>query len=218
MDLSMRRIVQAQMDDKWSAAMVQHIQTGGIWMPQDEKLAYSCARYAPHFVVQAGVLMRVKFKLGTAGAHAVGSLPPVLQAYIPDDGQLREQLVDAVHRETGHAGIMRTYQALHDRCMWIGMFSMVQKQVQHCVPCQMHAPKAVAAPIQGHITAQAPAEVVTMDLIHMANANGMNYILTVMDVFSKYAFCVALSEATAAAVTEALVHHVVPHGVGRPPY
>ena len=57
-----------------------------------------------------------------------------------------------------------------------------------------------------------------MDLIHMANANGMNYILTVMDVFSKYAFCVALSEATAVAVTEALVHHVVPHGLGRPPY
>ena len=108
-DLSMRRIIQAQMNDKWSTAMVQHIQTGGIWMLKDEELAYSCARYAPHFVVQAGVLMRVKFKLGTAGAHAVGSLPPVLQAYIPDDGQLREQLVDAVHRETGHAGVMRTY-------------------------------------------------------------------------------------------------------------
>jgi hypothetical protein len=77
LDLNMRRIPQAQMDDKWPAAMVRHIQTGGVCMPQDEKLAYSCARYAPHFVVQIGVLMRVKFKFGTAGAHAVGSLPPV---------------------------------------------------------------------------------------------------------------------------------------------
>ena len=82
----------------------------------------------------------------------------------------------------------------------------------------MHAPKVAAAPIQGHITAHAPGEVVTMDLIHMANANGMNYILTVINVFSKYAFCVSLSEAAAAAVTTALVHHVVPHGMGRPTY
>ena len=77
LNLNMRRITQAQMDDKWPAAMVRHTQTGGVWMSQDEKLAYSCARYAPHFVVQIGVLMRVKFKFGTAGAYAVGSLPPV---------------------------------------------------------------------------------------------------------------------------------------------
>ena len=30
--------------------------------------------------------------------------------------------------------------------------------------------------------------------------------------------CVALIEPTATAITEALVYHVVPHGVGRPPY
>ena len=82
----------------------------------------------------------------------------------------------------------------------------------------MHAPKAAAAPIQGHVTVQVPGEVVTMDLIHMANANGMNHVLTVMAVFSKYSFCISLSEATTTTVTEALVHHVVPHGMVRSPF
>ena len=217
-DISMRRIIEAQMNDKWSTALIKHIQTQAVWEPEDDAMAKQCRLYAPHFVVQSGVLMRVKFKYGTSGVHKEGSLPPVLQVYIPDDGQLRQQLVEAVHKETGHAGILRTYQALHDRCMWIGMFTQVMKTVQHCVPCQMHAPKAPAAPIQGHITAQKPGEVITMDLIEIASANGYKYILTAMDVFSKYAFAVPLTEATAVAVTEAVVHHIAPHGVGRPPY
>ena len=217
-DISLRRIIEEQMQDKWSNAMIRHIQTQGVWTLDDEALSQQCIRNAPHFVVQAGVLMRVKFKFGSPGTHKQGQLPPTLQVYIPEGGGLRQQLVDWVHKQTGHAGVMRTYQALHDKFMWHGMFSQTMKTVGHCVLCQMHAPKPVAAPIQGHVTAHAPGEVVTMDLIHMPLANGMNYLLTVMDVFSKYAFTVPLTEATAVAVTAAVVHHVTPHGVGRPPY
>ena len=57
-----------------------------------------------------------------------------------------------------------------------------------------------------------------MDLIEIANANGYKYILIAMEVFSKYAFAVPLTAATAVAVTEAVVHHITPHGVGRPLY
>ena len=69
---------------------------------------------APHFVVHAGVLMRVKFKFGSTGAHSQGQLPPMatLQLYVPEGGKLRQQLVDAMHKQTGHAGVVRTYQAL----------------------------------------------------------------------------------------------------------
>ena len=98
------------------------------------------------------------------------------------------------------------------------MFAQTGNTVGHCALCQIHAPEPVAAPIQGHVTAQAPGEVVTMDLIHIPLANGVNYFLTVMDVFFKYAFTVPLVSATTVAVTEAVVHHVTPHGVGRPPY
>ena len=217
-DLSLRRIIGAQMQDKWSNAMIRHIQTQGVWVPEDEALSQQCIRNAPHFIVQAGILMRVKFKFGSTGAHTRGQPPPTLQMYVPEGGKLRQQLVEAVHKQSGHAGMMRTYQALHDKFMWNGMFAQTCDTVGHCDLCQMHAPKPIAAPIQGHVTAQAPGEVVTMDLIHMPLANGMNYLLTVMDVFSKYAFTVPLASATAVAVTEAVVHQVTPHGVGRPPY
>ena len=154
--------------------MCKRIENQGVWNHEDQDMAASCIRYAPHFVVRAGVLMRVKFKLGTSGAHRTGKLPPSLQVYIPDEGGLRRDLIEAVHIETGHGGVMRTYQALNDRCMWIGMFAQTQKLVGECVKCRMHAPKAPAAPIQGHVSAQAPGEVVTMDLVHMPMANGMD--------------------------------------------
>ena len=38
-DLSMRRIIETQMHDKWSNAMIRLIQTQGVWVPEDEALS-----------------------------------------------------------------------------------------------------------------------------------------------------------------------------------
>jgi hypothetical protein len=206
------------MKDEFSCNVIRHIQTGGVWLTRQKEQEDQCIRYATQFVVQQGVLSRVKFKKGTKHLHNGAPLEPLVQWYIPDVDNLREELVAAIHKEMGHPGIMRTYQALHDRCFWVGMFAATMKQVSTCVTCQLHAPKAPAAPIQGHVSANAPAEVITMDLVHMPEANGMKYSLNVMDIFSKYGFSVPLAEATAASVTEALVNDVLLHGMGRPKY
>jgi hypothetical protein len=131
---------------------------------------------------------------------------------------MKSDIIKAVHKELGHTGIMRTYQAIHDRFFWKGMFADVYKEVTHCTTCQYHAPKAARAAIAGHIVAARPAEMVTMDIVHMPNVNGYKYMLTVVDVFSKYGAAVPLTDITSTAVITALAQDVLVHGYGRPKY
>ena len=50
------------------------------------------------------------------------------------------------------------------------------------------------------MTATRPAEMLTMDIVHMPEASGYKYLLTVVDVFTKYGAAVPLTEITATAV------------------
>ena len=82
------------------------------------------------------------------------------------------------------------------------------KHVTHCTTCQYHSPKAPRAEIAGNVKATRPTEMLTMDIVHMPEVDAYKYLLTVVDVFTKYGAAVALSEITATAVTTALVQEV----------
>lgn len=98
------------------------------------------------------------------------------------------------------------------------MFANTLKHVVNCTTCQYHAPKAPKAAIAGHITASRPAEMITMDIVHMPEVNGYKYLLTVIDVFTKYGAAVPLTDITSTTVLTALVQEVLCHGYGRPKY
>ena len=59
---------------------------------------------------------------------------------------------------------------------------------------------------------------ITMDMVHMLNADGYEYLLNVVDVYSKYGMSIPLKKATSQSVVEALRDHVLVHGFGRPKY
>ena len=164
---------------------------------------------------------RGKFAEGK-GVDREVALAPLFRIYVPDQDGLREQLTQVVHRELGHAGRYRTYQGLQSKFVWPGMCSATHAHANHCTCtlCQLHAPKAPAAPIQGHDIVQADecAQVVTADIVHMPDANGNTYMLTVMDtcIFSRYGDAVPLTAITALEVTIALRDVVLPNGWGRP--
>ena len=55
--------------------------------------------------------------------------------------------------------------------------------VKHCANCQFHAAKAPAAPIQVHLTADYPGQVVAMGVLHLAkDTDCSGYMLIVIDV------------------------------------
>ena len=131
---------------------------------------------------------------------------------------MHKDIVKAVHKRLGHPGILRTYQAVQDRFFWKAMFAQTYKQVVNCTTCQYHAPKAPRAPVAGHVVAARPAVMITMDIVHVPNVNRYKYLLTVVDVFTRYGAAVPLTEITAASILEALEQNVLEHGYGRPKY
>ena len=98
------------------------------------------------------------------------------------------------------------------------MCAEIIHEVQRCTVCQFHSPKARKAPIQGHVEAKAPAEMMTMDMVHMLQVDGYEYLLNVVDVYSKYGISIPLKKATSKSVIEALRDQVLVHGFGRPKY
>ena len=140
-----------------------------------------------------------------------------LRMWIPNDNELKQQIVEAVHAELAHPGIKRTYSAIGDRFYWPGMFRDTLDHCNNCLNCQFHAPKPAKAPIQGHVQADSPGEMAAMDILHMSESDGYKYLLTVVDVYSRYGIAVPLKDISARTVSEAVRDHISPCGFGRPP-
>ena len=134
-----------------------------------------------------------------------------MQMYIPKNSEVKTAIIRAVHKELAHPGITRTYHAINDKFFWKGMCTDIIHEVQRCTVCRFHSLKARKAHIQGHIEAKAPAEMITMDMVHMLNADGCEYLLNVVDVYSKYGISIPLKKTTSKSVVEALRDHVLVH-------
>jgi hypothetical protein len=214
--VSWEAIVKDQLSDKFSMNMYRHLRTNGEWLPDDKEEAKQCAAWSPTMTMHKGVLCRIKIRRNKHGAYS--TLHPTMQMYIPKNSEVKTAIIRAVHKELAHPGITRTYQAINDKFFWKGMCTDIIHEVQRCTVCQFHSPKARKAPIQGHVEAKAPAEMITMDMVHMLNADGYEYLLNVVDVYSKYGMSIPLKKATSQSVVEALRDHVLVHGFGRPKY
>ena len=204
-------IQKTQATDPFCIAMVQMIQTEGRSPPRKKEMAWECRRWLPHLEARGGVLYRVK--AGTKKARLALGDHEMLQQWVPA-GKIRKGLLETVHSRLGHAGRDRTFQPLHDKFYWSGMYAAVERHCALCVDCQMHAPKPIAAPMQGHVEADKPGEYVAMDIVHMAEVNGYKCMLTMKDVHSRCGMAIELMEISAAAVQRAVEDLVVPGGFG----
>ena len=205
-------IQKAQAEDAFCIAMTALITTQGAKDPRDKAMRTECKRWLPHLEVRDGKLYRIK--AGTAKAKLALGDHEMLQLWVPA-GELRGRLIKTVHERLGHAGRDRTFQSLHDKFYWPGMYAATEAYCSVCMNCQLHAPKPAAAPMQGHVTADSPGEYAAMDIVHMQQVNGYSYLLTVIDVHSRYGMAIPLQEITAAAVQRAVEDWVVPGGFGR---
>jgi hypothetical protein len=210
----------AQCLDPFCTAMVRMLKSEGNESPiarkamnKKEKAVHAeCRRWLPHLEVRGGMLYRVK--TGSVRSKKVIGDHDLLQLWVPR-GELRQRLVKAVHGMLGHAGRDKTFQMMHDKFYWPGMYTAVEKHCSLCMNCQLHAPKPAAAPMQGHVEADKPGDYAAMDILHMEEVNGYKFLLTVIDVHSRYGMAIPLEEITAAAVQRAVEDWVVPGGFGR---
>lgn len=109
-----------------------------------------------------------------------------LQLVLP--AVLKEEVLTQLHQGHGHQGVECTTELVRQYCNWPGMFADVKQWVQSCELCQVTKdPGSVSPSVMDHLLAAQPNEVVTIDFtILEPSQNGLESVLVITDVFSKY--------------------------------
>ena len=133
--------------------------------------------------------------------------------YVPED--FRDELVSNMHSHpmSGHLGVKKTLARVAADHYWPNMSTDVEYVVTSCSECQRFKPsnRTPAGEMQGFIPRMRPLTAYSMDLVGPlpTSTKGNKYILTVLDLCSKYLIAIPLRAATAKHVTAALRKDVI---------
>ena len=139
--------------------------------------------------------------------------------WIPPVGS-RNKLIEIAHsgRTGGHLGIRRTKEQLQRRAYWTGWANDVERYCQRCVECcgYHRGPPKRQGFLQPTVVGE-PLERLAIDLTgpHPTSRSSNVYILTVLDLFSKWAEAIPLRNKEAVTVARALADVVFPR-IGLP--
>nr|XP_055035571.1 uncharacterized protein LOC129423357 [Misgurnus anguillicaudatus] len=120
---------------------------------------------------------------------------------------LRERVLTSLHDDHGHQGIERTTSLVRTRCYWPGMFKFIEewcKKCQRCTLAKVVRPKVRS--FMGHLTAERPLDILAIDFTLLEPAsNGLENVLVMTDVFSKFTQAIPTRDQTASTVARVLV-------------
>jgi hypothetical protein len=137
-----------------------------------------------------------KLKVGTDGVlyRLAGT---VRQVVLP--GRLRQQVYKELHEEMGHLGSERVIDLARERFFWPHM----KQDITHYVTKVCHCLKS-RKPVRNQreplhpIVTTAPFQMVSIDYLHLeTSVGGYQYILVVMDHFTRYAQAYATRDKSA---------------------
>ena len=110
--------------------------------------------------------------------------------WVPDDRALKTQLMERYHDAAGHFGQKRTVKKVCDLFYWNGVRDDVEDYCRSCETCASHKtsnqlPAGLLRPLP---IPEEPWQVIGIDFVGPlpVSSEGYNYILTVVDKFSKY--------------------------------
>jgi transposase InsO family protein len=130
---------------------------------------------------------------------------------------LKEQVLKQLHDQSGHQGMERTQALVRRRYFWPGLAKDVEKRCQTCERCVVAKAQQRVRPVMGHLLARRPLEVVAIDFTVLEPAsNGMENVLVLTDVYSKWTQAMPTRDQTAKTVAKVLVNEwFVRYGVPR---
>lgn len=128
---------------------------------------------------------------------------------------LQLKLINVVHEKYGHPGIFKTLCALNEHFWWKAMRKHVKMYVRCCDVCQRVKPanKNTAGPFLP-VSANRPNELIAIDFYGPLprTIRGSEYILVVLDVFSRLVRLYPLKRATTAASIRCLQQYFAEYG------
>ena len=165
--------------------------------PQVSKPAMALLHQWDRLVEREGVLHRQVFQ-SHGGSESFQLILPAV---------LKHETLTRLHQEHGHQGIDRTTDLVRQRCYWPGMSADIKRWVQECERCQVAKDSgSVPHSFMGHLLASEPNEIVAIDFTLLEpSRNGVENVLIMTDVFSKFTVAVPTRDQRASTVAQVLV-------------
>ena len=116
-----------------------------------------------------------------------------------------------LHQEMGHLGAPRVVQLARERFYWPNMEDNITHFVTKVWPClkQRRPNLSTRAPLHS-VTTSYPFELVSIDFLHLeASSGGFEYILVVIDHFTRFAQAYATKNKSAKAAADCLFNDFV---------
>uniref|UniRef100_A0A3B1IT31 Gypsy retrotransposon integrase-like protein 1 n=1 Tax=Astyanax mexicanus TaxID=7994 RepID=A0A3B1IT31_ASTMX len=164
---------------------------------QISRPAMALLRQWDRLVEKEGVLYRRMFRSDGGEENLQLILPAVL----------KPEILRNLHQEHGHQGIERTMELVRQRCYWPGMSADIKQWCQECERCQVAKDSGrVPHSFMGHLLASRPNEILAIDFTMLEpSRNGLENILVMTDVFSKYTVAVPTRDQRASTVAQVLL-------------
>ena len=176
----------------------QETRPSSVERKQMSKSALTLLGQWDRFVEREGVLYRRVFRPDGREESFQLVLPAVL----------RDDVLGQLHQEHGHQGVERTTELVRTRCYWPGMSADIARWCLQCERCQVAKDTRPAArSFMGHLLASRPNEVVAVDFtILEPSRTGVENVLVLTDVFSKYTLAIPTRDQRASTVAQVLVN------------
>ena len=127
---------------------------------------------------------------------------------VPKSRRLKVLELAHTHMLSGHFGRKKTFSKLSARFSWPKMWQEVKEYIRSCKGCQMSSRKDKArAPLQPLQVESEPFSKVAFDLVGPlpTSSRGFKYVLTMMDLFSKFPAAVPLKRVDNLTVLDAML-------------
>ena len=125
--------------------------------------------------------------------------------------QLRPIILKELHENMGHLGVDRTLGLARERFYWPHMQRDIEHHIGHVCQCvkQKTPTLKTRAPLKPIVTTS-PFELISIDFLHLEKSSGgCEYILVVMDHFTRYAQAYATRNKSAKTVAQKLYHDFI---------
>ena len=199
------------------------IQKAIVWIkekirPDTTYSSYDCQKYHKQLnrlIVDYGIRYRKSFD------HTGRNFTK--QIVVPR--QLREELLFRIHNSKlkGHLGITKTITEFRKKSYFPGFTEFLIVYINNCLSClQTKSPKHEnLTPPLNPVTSNTsfPADLIQVDIVgQLPKSGGYSYVVTAMDVFSKYMFAQPITSPSAETVAKILMqcflrHSNIPLGI-----
>ena len=123
--------------------------------------------------------------------------------------QLRRRVLDICHE--GHLGAVKSKQLLRSKVWFPGIDKSIEDMISNCLPCQACTRKTVREPLQMSSLPKGPWVEVSADICGPFPTG--EYVLVVLDAYSRYPEIEIVKKINTATITFALERIFATHGI-----